>query len=235
MKRIYTLLAFLLLLGILPVSASSILVQVVGPDNTSVSDITVKALNGTTTLATGTTNATGWVELDVPNGTMVIIAEFNTTTDAITIITVSAPNDTFVVNMSELYWVKVFSTLIKANVTVEEPNSETELRYVANETILYTDAQLNYTFPKEVSKFPYKYVLKEIKYDGSSTTEPYLVLKPTSNTEVTAVYERQWWIALTTEQLIIVLIASVAIIMLLLAVTRGGAKAVLEHKRKYWT
>jgi len=215
-------------------SASAILVRVVGPDNAPVSGMTVKAINGTTTYDTGLTNGTGWAELDVPAGTVVLVALYNTTTDAIRVVTVASENDTFVINMTALYWVKLYSTEVRVNVTVKEPATGTELEYVANETTIYTDAELNYTYPEEVEEFPYRYVFKELRYDGSVTTDPYVVLSPSANTEVTAVYERQWWIALTTEQIIIVLIASVAIIMLLLAVTRGGARAVLEHRRKYW-
>ncbi len=228
-------LALIALAAVMP-AALAIPVRVIGPDNAPVAGVAVKAVNGTTTIASGTTNSTGWVELDVPNGTMVFVVDYNNTVDVIDVRTVTVtPGATVVINMSEMYWVKIQSTVIKAEVEVVEPTTETEFTYTANESIIYTDDLLNYTYPTEVSAFPYKYVLKEIRYDGSTTTDNFVAVKPTANMEITGVYERTWWIALTTEQIIIIILSAVAIILILLAVTRGGAKAVLEHRREYWS
>lgn len=233
-KKVIILVWIMLLVAICPTGAYSIYVQVVSPDNEPVANVTVKAVNGTTVIATGTTNGTGWAELDVPNGTVVLVVDYNTTTDIIEFVTVtSAPNETFVLNMTTMPYVKIYSSPIKVNVTIIEENTKSEFVYVANETTIFTTSELNYTFPANVSEFPYRYSLKEIKYDGSTTTEQYVVLKPTTPTEIVASYERTWWITLSTEQLIIVLLSSVLMVLLLLAVAKAGAKVVYQ-RRKYW-
>ena len=214
-------------------------VRVIGPDNTPADGVMVKAVNGTTVIAKGTTNSTGWVDLALKNGTIVFVVDYNTTADAVVVAAVTtyeneSLNTPIVINMTTLHVVKIRSTGTKVNVTVVEPKTETELSYVANESMVYTTDELNYTYPREVSKFPYRYVFKELRYDGSTTTDNFVSIAPTTDIEITGVYERQWWIALTTEQLVIILIASAAIILILLAVTRGGARAIMEHRRQYW-
>ena len=214
-------------------------IQVIGPDNEPAADVTVRVYDSKGLVAEGSTNSSGWVDLALKNATLMFQVIYNTTTDAIVVAEVTtyeneSLNTPIIINMTTLYSVKLFSTVITVNVSVREPETGTELTYATNESMIYTTDRLNYTFPREVSKFPYRYVLKEIKYDGSVTKDNYVTLTPTTSIEVTAVYERQWWITLTTEQLIIVVLAAGAIILVLLAVTRGGAKAIMERRREYW-
>lgn len=221
-------------LAVLLPSVQAVSIEVRDWDNKPLEGVKVKVYKGNEIVAEGETNASGVVDFaNITEGIYTVLVIVNESHYIIGVI--NASTGYVVINASDMPHLTFYSTPLKVdfNITVTETN--TTLGFTTNTTVVYVKSAVNITFPLVVKKFPYKYTFKKIVYDGTETTDPYLYLEVPSTMNVTAYYERGWWITITTTQAIVILLAVVTLILILLAVMRAGAKVIAERTRKYWT
>ncbi|RLG50055.1 MAG: hypothetical protein DRN90_00330, partial [Thermoproteota archaeon] len=173
-----------------------------------------------------TTDINGVAKIDVPaNGSYLIVIK----DEYYILTTVTVAGDTTItVNASAMHYANITSTPINVDAKVKLSTFNYTITITTNVTV-YASASLNITYPEEVSKFPFKYVLENITYDGVETNETTITLDMARDYSVNANYSRTFY--MTLECWMVAAIVVVIVVALLVAWKAGSktAKAMIQQ------
>jgi len=185
-------------------------------------------------VASGITNSSGYVEFtDIDNGTYIAYLSWGSNR---TFTTITVAGDTSAtIDLSAIF---------RANVTIDAPITDIEytVEFLYNETVIlkktvkgnaliYSSKNLNITFPKEVAKFPYKYVFKNVTYDGSVSEANEISLTMSKDYEVKPLYERTWYVAIEPWVAALLLLVIVGgIVFALYFAGKAAKKTLIKHR-----
>jgi len=221
-----------LVLAVMPLANAAtynIEIDVIGPDNKALGNVDVVLYATTGTSYTNKTNTAGKANftqtsagdyLVVVKSTYYIIKKISVSADA-----------KFIVNASEMKYANFTSVPITVDFNLTANGfSKVVLKPSTNKTV-YSSEILNATFPKEISKFPYKYVYNYTKYDATTTNKTEISLDMTKNYVVTANYVRQFFFVLEYWMVAAIVIVIVLAIAVAWYASSRTAKAMIENYR----
>ena len=212
-----------------PAADPVVTINVVGPDGAAVEGAKVTLYDTAGNKYENTTDASGAAEIAVPaNGTyLVVVKSEYYILDTVDV----AGNTSKTVNASAMHHANITSVPLSVDVKVLlQAFNYTELAMTTNVTV-YAPSDINVTYPGEVAKFPYKYTLDKIKYDGAETNETAVSLDMTKDYAVTAYYAKTFYMKL--EYWMLVLLVAIVIAALAIAWSAGAktAKAMISDWR----
>jgi len=179
----------------------------------------------------GTTDKNGVASIEVPdNGTYLVEVKAG---NYIIVDCVHVEGDTSKsIDASKMHYVNITSTPVSVDVSIQCGVLETMLNVTTNITV-YASSTLKITYPEEVTKLPYTYVLQKIVYDGEEIEDKKTVtVQMDKNHGVTGVYEKTFSVSLN--MWLAILLAIIIVVAVIVAFIAGGRKAkeVIEEWQK---
>ena len=233
-KTVYAMALFvlgvLLFAGVAGATAYTVSVAVKGPDGAYVEGAKVTLYNAEGEAYEGVTDASGVAEIEVPdNGTYLVVVEAGS---YIILDSVNVLGDTnCIVDASTMHHANLTSTPIAVGVRVAYGTLKPSLNFTTNITV-YAPSEINVTYPEEVVKLPFKYILKEVKVDGKVYEEASVRVPMTEDVEVTAVYQKtfpatlNFWLAI-----LLAVVVVVAVVVAFIAAGRRAKETISEWRR----
>jgi hypothetical protein len=221
-----------LALAVMPLANAAtynIEVDVIGPNNQVLPNVEVVLYNSAGTSYTNKTNSAGKVNFtQTPAGDYLVVVK--STYYIIKKISVSA-NAKFLVNATAMKYANITSVPITVDFNLTANGfSNVVLKPTTNKTI-YSSEILNATFPKEISKFPYKYVYNYTEYDTTTTNETTVSLDMSKNYVATVHYTRTFFFVLEYWMVAAIVIIIVLAIAVAWYASSRTAKAMIENYR----
>lgn len=229
MKKALVVLITILVLALASVTVAetgTLNVTVIGTDGTPVSGASVYVIRNSTVVASGETDTNGTVSLTVDVGyTYLVVAKWNNNI-MLGLVDVATSVTNVTLNASAMKVVNLTFEPI-TDVTFNVIMGEEKYNDSGNR-LVYATGEIEFMFPQEIEKYPYKYVLKEVVLDGESYNTTTITVVMDTNHELKVIYERQW--AITGN----VLMWSLIIAMLGIAIVFSLAMAGKLTKTKLW-
>ena len=225
----------LVVLFSVPVAAAStdptVTIKVIGADGGDLTNAKVVLYDNEGHTYEGTTNATGYVEITVPNGTYLIVVD----TKYLILDTVDVAGDTSkTVNATAMHYANVSSTPLVVDVDVMLLAFKNISVSRATNFTVYAPSSLNLTFPKEIYQFPWKYEFSKLTYDSTEVNATEVTLDMAANYVVKAEYTKTFGFVLEYWMLLVlVAIVVIAIAVAVIAASRHTIMAIREKSRKF--
>ena len=202
-------------------TAYTITVVVVGPDKMPVKGAKVIVYDKSGKAYEGVTDASGVAKIEVPdNDTYLVEVKAG---NYIVVDAVHVEGDTSkTIDVSTMHHANITSTPVSVGVSIQYGIFETKLNLTTNITV-YAPAPITVSYPEEVAKIPFKYVLKKISYDGVEVEDTKVTLDMSKDYMVVAVYEKTFPASLN--MWLAILFAIIVIAAVVIAFVAGGRKA----------
>lgn len=222
-----------------PVVASAadptLTVTVIGADNKPLADAKVTVYDVSGNKYTNTTDANGVASVTVPaNGTYLVVVN----SKYYILATVDVAGDTSAtINASTMHHANISSTptSVEATVVLLDFNS-TKLKLNTNVTV-YAPSSINVTYPKEVVKFPFKYVFDKVTYGSTETNSTTVTIDMATDYDVVAHYTKTFFLALSYWAVIALVVIVIAALAIAWVAGSKTAKAMIaewrERNRKF--
>ncbi len=200
---------------------------VVGADNKPLTGVTVYLYDTDGNQWSAETDANGIAKFTVKNGTYLVFVKASYA--ILTTVTV-AGDTSATINASAMHHANLTSVPVSVTATVTANGFPVQFKLDTNVTI-YSDEIINVSFPKEVVKLPYKYVLDRIEYDGTTTNESSVSLDlSTKDYSVVAHYTQTF--AVTLQLWMVLLLVAILVIALVVAfrvATKTASTMIAEY------
>lgn len=230
MRAVLALALAVLLAGVLPASAETVVVEIIDRNGDPVADVTVMLCNATKCPWTNTTDPNGIAVLEAPNGTYLLVA-FKKGFGVLDIVTVSG-DTRILLDLRNTPRARVDSKPISVAFEVT-PTAFNRTVEFSTPTDLYAKMVLDISFPGEVEKFPFTYKLEKIEYNGNTVeNKTSITLAMDRDYNVTAHYSQQFATALSTPVLLaLAVFVAVGVIIAWKVATRTAGETIAEYKR----
>jgi len=205
-------------------------ITVIGDDGRPLENAQVTLYDSLGNAYTNKTNETGVAVITVPsNATYLVVVKG----EYYILDTVTVSGDTsYEVNASAMYYANITSEPIAADVILGLTSFEYVNITVTTNVKVYAPSEINVTFPTEIKKFPWRYVLENITYDNTVVeNKSYVVLDMAKDYDVKANYKQEFYLKL--ESWMLYLLAGLLVLAIVIAFFAGTrtAKAVIEEWR----
>ena len=179
-----------------------------------------------------TTNENGVVTVALDNGTYGLLAKGGKFV-IYTVFTVTG-DTSITVDASQMHTANLTSTPISVEVELRSGSVRNPAK-VATNTTLYSDVTLNVTFPKEVTKLPFKYTLSELSVNGAKVDGNSAVLDMTANDyNVVAKYTKTFGVVLQPWMLgAILVVVAIALIVAMKAGAKTAKQVLMERSSRF--
>jgi len=206
-------------------------VTVIGDDGRPLENAQVTLYDSLGNAYTNKTDENGVTVITVPsNATYLVVVKGG---EYYILDTVTVSGDTsYEVNASAMYYANITSEPVTADVILGLTSFEYVNITVTTNVKVYAPSEINVTFPTEIKKFPWRYVLENITYDNTVVeNKSYVVLDMAKDYNVKANYKQEFYLKLESWMLyLLVGLLVLAIVLAFFAGTRT-AKAVIEEWR----
>ena len=225
----------LVVLFSVPVAAASdptVTIKVIGADGGDLTNAKVVLYDDAGHTYEGTTNATGYAVITVPeNGTYLIVVD----TKYVILDTVTVEGDTSkTVNATAMHYANVSSTPLVVDVDVMLLAFENVSVSRATNFTVYAPSSINLTFPEEIYEFPWKYEFQKVTYDTTEKNATEITLDMAANYVVTAEYTKTFGFVLEYWMLLVLIaVVVIAIAIAVIAASRHTIMMIRERSRKF--
>ena len=207
----------------------NVTVTVIGDDGRPLENAQVTLYDSLGNAYTNKTDETGVTVITVPSNAtyLVVVKGEYYILDTITV----SGDMSYEVNASAMYYANITSEPVSADVILGLTSFEYVNITVTTNVKVYAPSEINVTFPTEIKKFPWRYVLENITYDNTETNESYVELDMAKDYDVKANYRQEFYLKLESWMLyLLVGLLVLAIVIAFFAGTRT-ARAVVEEWR----
>jgi len=208
----------------------NVTVTVIGDDGRPLEDAQVTLYDSLGNAYTNKTNETGVTVITVPSNAtyLVVVKGEYYILDTITV----SGDMSYEVNASAMYYANITSEPVSADVILGLTSFEYVNITVTTNVKVYAPSEINVTFPTEIKKFPWRYVLENITYDNTVVeNKSYVKLDMAKDYDVKANYRQEFYLKLESWMLyLLVGLLVLAIVIAFFAGTRT-ARAVIEEWR----
>ena len=208
----------------------NVTVTVIGDDGRPLEDAQVTLYDSLGNAYTNKTDETGVTVITVPSNAtyLVVVKGEYYILDTITV----SGDMSYEVNASAMYYANITSEPVSADVILGLTSFEYVNITVTTNVKVYAPSEINVTFPTEIKKFPWRYVLENITYDNTVVeNKSYIVLDMAKDYDVKANYRQEFYLKLESWMLyLLVGLLVLAIVIAFFAGTRT-ARAVIEEWR----
>jgi len=208
----------------------NVTVTVIGDDGRPLENAQVTLYDSLGNAYTNETNETGVTIITVPSNAtyLVVVKGEYYILDTITV----SGDMSYEVNASAMYYANITSEPVSADVILGLTSFEYVNITVTTNVKVYAPSEINVTFPTEIKKFPWRYVLENITYDNTVVeNKSYVVLDMAKDYDVKANYRQEFYLQLESWMLyLLVGLLVLAIVVAFFAGTRT-ARAVVEEWR----
>jgi len=208
----------------------NVTVTVIGDDGRPLENAQVTLYDSLGNAYTNETNETGVTVITVPSNAtyLVVVKGEYYILDTVAV----SGNTSYEVNASAMYYANITSEPVSADVILGLTSFEYVNITVTTNVKVYAPSEINVTFPTEIKKFPWRYVLENITYDNTVVeNKSYIVLDMAKDYDVKANYRQEFYLKLESWMLyLLVGLLVLAIVVAFFAGTRT-ARAVVEEWR----
>jgi len=208
----------------------NVTVTVIGDDGRPLENAQVTLYDSLGNAYTNKTDETGVTVITVPSNAtyLVVVKGEYYILDTITV----SGDMSYEVNASAMYYANITSEPVSADVILGLTSFEYVNITVTTNVKVYAPSEINVTFPTEIKKFPWRYVLENITYDNTVVeNKSYIVLDMAKDYDVKANYRQEFYLKLESWMLyLLVGLLVLAIVIAFFAGTRT-ARAVIEEWR----